>query len=260
MLRSLVEQLSRGRVLRRRLPIEFGKRPIYLSPDSALSYLKPNWAYGSRDLFTAVRKYVLPSDNVWDIGGNVGVFTLAAAHAIGKEGEVVTVEADPFLASLLQKSATNKRNCDRQINIICAAVSNKIGMARFMVANRGRSSNSLEQSGHRSQAGGTRYVQHVPTLTLDSLLDHFLPPNVVKVDVEGAENLVLKGATRVLREARPRFYIEVGSEQNAEVASTFKSFNYRLYDGDANDGAEQQQCSFNTLAVPDEQDFSNKSV
>ena len=257
MIRSLIERLSRGKAIRRRLPAEFGRRPIFLSPDSALSYLKPNWVRGSKDLFAAVEKYVKPTDNVWDIGGNVGVFTVASAHATGPDSEIVTLEADSFLASLLQRTAMHTENMDRRINIVCAAVSDKIGMAKFMIANRGRSSNSLEQSGHRSQAGGTRYTQHVPTITLDSLLEHFRHPNVIKVDVEGAENLVLAGATRVLTEVRPRFYIEVGSEQNDEVTDVFKSHRYRLYNGDTDDGVEQEKCSFNTLAVPTEQDLTN---
>ena len=85
MIRSLIERLSRGKAIRRRLPYEFGHRPLYLSPDSALTYLRPNWTKASGELLGAAAKYVNPSDNVWDIGGNVGVFTFAAAHAAGPD-------------------------------------------------------------------------------------------------------------------------------------------------------------------------------
>lgn len=114
------------------------------------------------------------------------------------------------------------------------------------------------QSGHRSQAGGIRYVQHVPTLTLDSMLDRFTPPDVVKIDVEGAEKLVLAGSDRLLSEVRPRFYIEVGGEQNADVANVFRMHDYRLYDGDSTDRVELNECAFNTLAVPGEQATASK--
>lgn len=260
MFRSLLEQLSRGRAIRRRLPARFGSRPLYLSPDSALSYLKPNWARSSHDLLSAAEKYVNPSDSVWDIGGNVGVFALAAAHVSGSGGGVVAVEADPFLASLLQKTVCEPSNSDLRISVLCAAASSEAGIARFLIAARGRSFNSLERSGHRQQAGGSRYVQHVPTITLDSLLDHFARPQVVKIDVEGAEAIVLRGATRILNECRPLFYIEVGAEQNADVMAEFQRHDYRLYDADTDDARELTQCSFNTLAVPRESQRTNRRV
>lgn len=257
-MRSLIERLSRGRAIRRRLPREFGGRQLFLSPDSALSYLKRNWAEASKELLAAARRFVALDDNIWDIGANVGVFTFAAAHVAGPKGQVVAVEADPFLASLLQKSATHAANTDLCVNIICAAASDTTGIARFMIANRGRSSNSLEQTGHRSQAGGTRYVQYVPTLTLDSLLDHVPAPNVIKIDVEGAETIVLKGAERVLSEIRPLIYIEVGAEQNDDVTQELKRHRYRLFNGDTTDEVELQRCTFNTLAVPQESSWTNK--
>jgi FkbM family methyltransferase len=258
LIRSLMERLSRGKAIRRHMPDEFGRRPLYLSPDSALSYLKPDWAKASSELLSAAAKYVNRSDNVWDIGGNVGVFTIAAAHAAGPDAEIVTVEADPFLASLLQRTALDPANADRHINVLCAAVSCSVGVARFLIAERGRSSNALEQSGHRSQAGGTRFVQHVPTVTLDALLKHFARPRVIKIDVEGAETSVLQGATRVLAECRPLFYVEVGAEQNADVTAEFQRHRYRLYNGDSDDEVELTHCAFNTLAVPYESTRTNR--
>ena len=259
MIRAIIERLARERSFWRRLPAEFGKRPICVSPDAALAYLRVGWGR-SEGLLDAVRKYVREGDHVWDVGGNVGVFTIAAAHLAGSNGQIVTIEADPFLASLLQRSTLHANNSDRKINILCAAASDAVGLARFMVASRGRSSSSLERSGHRSQAGGIRYYQYVPTMTLDSLLGQFAPPQVVKIDVEGAEAFVLAGAERMLSEARPRLYIEVGKEQSNTVASVLKSHGYRLYDGDADDGIELAHCAYNTFAVPTEQDMTNRSA
>lgn len=257
-MRTLIERISRGKSLRRRLPPRFGSRPVFLSPDAALTYLKWNWAEASAELLTAVAKYVKPADRVWDIGGNVGVFSFAAAHLVGEQGVVVTLEADPFLAYLLQKSANDAGNADRKVHIICAAASHEQSLALFAIAQRGRASSALELSGHRSQAGGTRYVQYVPTITLDSLLEHFHAPQVIKIDVEGAEALVLRGATRVLSECRPLFYIEVSTENNHSVTDHFKRHGYRLYDGDAADGIELEYCVYNTLAVPNEQALTNQ--
>ena len=260
MLRTFIERISRGRSFRRNLPASYGNRPLHVSPDSALVYLKRNWVSSQRALLDAASKYATEMNSIWDIGANVGAFTFAAAHVAGPNSETVALEADPFLASLLQATATESVNRDRNVNVICAAATNSIGIARFLIAERGRASNSLERSGHRSQAGGTRFVQHVPTVTLDSLLDHFLKPGLVKIDVEGAEAYVLRGAERVLSECRPLFYIEVGSDQCEEATKLFQDHGYRLYDGDANNGLEIQRCCYNTLAVPKESKRTNKQI
>lgn len=207
-----------------------------------------------------IRPLVARGARVWDIGANVGVFAFAAAHVAGPAGEVVAVEPDLFLAALLQRSALLAGNRDLAVSVVCAAVSETPGLALLCVASRGRSSNALAQVGHRSQAGGTRYVQHSATLTLDGLLAHFQPPQIVKIDVEGAEAMVLAGATRLLAECRPCFYVEVGTRQCAQVREHFKRHDYRLFDGDSRDGREIDDCCWNTLAVPRESDLTNRGI
>jgi FkbM family methyltransferase len=95
------------------------------------------------------------------------------------------VEADPFLAPLLHATTRLNRNRGRTIRVLCSAVSDRQSFDRFVVAQRGRSSNALEETNGRSQTRGMRYVLDVPTTTLDLLLDDFPPPHVVKIDVQG---------------------------------------------------------------------------
>ena len=256
MIRKFAERLSRGLVLKRRLSAEFGRRPFLASPDSALSLLKPGLA-AFEDLATACRKLVQPGHCVWDIGGNLGFFSLMASHLSGKEGTTVCVEPDPFLASLIQRSVLLPKNSDRSIHVLCAAMAAEQGISEFLIASRGRSSNSLAVTGGRSQAGGIRYRQYVPTFTLDTLLDSFPPPDVLKIDVEGAEDLVLKGATRLLQHARPALYIEVGAQKNAQVTSILKDAGYDLFDAELPD-EQLAACAFNTIAVP--QDLSEQRL
>lgn len=252
MIRRLVETLVRGRSLRRRMPRDFGRRPIYLSPDAALSCLRLRWARSFEGLFDIASRFVTTGCRVWDVGGNVGVFTFAAAHRAGREGHVVAIEADPFLASLLQKTAALPANSDLNVDILCAAAADRQGVARFLVAARGRASSSLEQAGHRSQAGGTRYAQYVPTVTLDGLMQHFPGPDLLKIDVEGAETLVLAGAEQILAHKRPVVYVEAGEEQAAAVTALLQRHGYALFDGDGSPDIEVDRSTFNTLAIPRE--------
>lgn len=252
MIRRLLERLARGRWLRRRMPPAFGRRPIYLSPDAALSCLRLRWAKSFQGLFDVAARYVSEGARVWDVGGNVGVFTFAAADRAGPRGHVVAIEADPFLANLLQKTASLPANGDLNVDILCAAAADREGVARFLVAARGRASSSLERAGHRSQAGGTRYAQYVPTVTLDGLMQHFPGPDLLKIDVEGAETLVLAGAERILAQKRPVIYVEVGEEQADAVTAVLHRHGYALFDGDGSPDTEVERCAFNTLAIPRE--------
>jgi FkbM family methyltransferase len=251
--RTIIERLSRGRYLKRRLPARFDHTPLYVSPDAQLKYLKPgNDAFDS-ELLKIVDEYVREDSVVWDIGANVGVFAFAAA-SVAKKGSALAVEADIWLAQLIRRSISLKENVGLDIQVLPSAIADKNGAATFLIAKRGRASNALEAVGGRSQAGGIRERVTVPTLTLDTLLDFFSPPTFAKIDVEGAEAMVLHGASRVLRDIRPTIYIEVGREADVEVTSVFRRNGYELFDGSA--PVQEQEpaasCAFNTLAVPRE--------
>ena len=95
-----------------------------------------------------------------------------------------------------------------------------------MIAARGRASNALAAAGGNSQMGGTRSRVKVTTRRLDTLLETFPSPDFVKVDVEGAELLVLEGAARLISEVRPTFYMEIGSGRFDRVRALMVNQDY----------------------------------
>lgn len=103
LLRTFLERLSRNRVHKRHLPADFGSAPILTSPDASLRFWKPRI---ESDLFDFAREFVKSDSVVWDVGANVGLFTVAAAQRAGASGKVIAVEADIWLAELLRKTAT----------------------------------------------------------------------------------------------------------------------------------------------------------
>jgi len=245
--------MARGRRFKRRLPAAFGRTPFYVSPDSALKYLRLGPTAFNVNLLRIAKENVKPGSRVWDIGANVGVFTFAAA-GVARDVSVLSVEADTWLVELLRLSARLRENRDLDIKVLPAAISDSQGISAFLIARRGRASNSLESSGGRSQAGGARERCFVPTVTLDSLLRVFEAPTFVKIDVEGAEAPALRGAGELLARVRPAFYIEVGGPGTDEVTEILLAHNYLLLDGTA-PGADRRplkRCSFNTLALPAE--------
>ncbi len=158
---------------------------------------------------------VRAGDTVWDIGANMGLFSFAAAAMAGPGGRVLAVEPDTDLVSLLRRSADGAAR-HAPVEILPAAVSGELSVARFHVARRNRATSHLAGFG-TAMAGGVRSTRLVPTVTLDWLAARFPAPDVVKIDVEGAELAVLSGGARVLA-ACPALICEV-SGQNAEAVS-----------------------------------------
>lgn len=246
MIRRLVERLARGKVLRRTIRVAGRRVPIHISPDAQLKYLKPGARAFDADLLALAEQRLSADSVVWDVGANVGTFTVASA-AVAERGQVFAIEADIWLAGLLRRTAAEPVY-GRRIEVVPCAVAASSGVARFVIAARGRASNALEVSGGRSQMGGVREVVLVPTLPLDTLLDTLPAPSFVKIDVEGAELAVLQGAERLLREVRPSVYIEVDEGSAAEVYALFTRHGYT-----AMDPATDQplgHCIENTLFVP----------
>jgi FkbM family methyltransferase len=250
-MRAIVERLSRGVVLKRRLPASVGGAQLYVSPDAQLKYLKLAADAFDADLLRLAQDHVKRDSVVWDVGANVGVFTFAAA-GLAKDGHVFAIEADSWLAELIRRSCRLPENRSLGITVLPAAVSASNGVAEFVIARRGRASNYLAEAGGWSQSGGERERTHVATLTLDSLLESFRRPTFLKIDVEGAEAMVLRGATRLLQEVRPALYIEVGKENSDEVTRVLQAANYRLFDSTRPISGQQplERCVQDTLAVP----------
>ena len=252
MLRTLLERLSRNRVIRRRLPAELGGRVLFVSPDSAMKLWRRDLRRVDPLLFRLARELVRPGMAVWDVGANVGIFTAAAAFLAGEAGSVLAIEADDWLAALLHRSAAMRLPGQARIEVLSAAAAGRCGSADLCLARRGRAANHLATVGGSSEAGGTRAVRRVTTVTLDSLLaDHPLPA-LVKIDVEGAELECLAGAGELLARHRPLLVCEVSAAAAPEVGRLLAGAGYALYDAEAGAGERRPlpAPAWNTLAMP----------
>jgi len=225
--RHAIEMLARNRKFWRRFPSRYGRRPILVSPDAALRWLRPGEAAFEGfllDLADTVRRGMI----VWDLGANVGAFAIAAAHRSG--AKLIAIEPDPFLADLLQRSCA--ANPDLDIELVSMAVADKEGEAELAVSGRGRACNALTAGHLPHDHGVSRGHIRVPTTTLDALLDRFPAPDLLKIDIEGAEALALDGASRLLTDIRPIICIEVRRETKDEVEQRLAACGYRCEGGE----------------------------
>lgn len=244
--------MSRGVVLRRRLPARFLKLPIYVTPEAGLRY----WGAMSQvdsTLYRIAEELVNPGSIVWDIGANVGLFTFCAAARAGRSGSVLAVEPDVFLAQLMMRTS---RGLDRRrllcapVEILCASVSDSNGVSKLEIAQRARASNHLLETSGSVEAGGLRQIQPSVSLTLDFLMDYFAAPAVLKIDVEGHEARVLQGARKLLADVRPVVFCEVSQQNSDEVTQIFHTAGYQLYGAEELPHPRIDRAWFQTLAVP----------
>ncbi len=146
----------------------------------------------------AFEREIFPGAVVYDIGANVGYFSLLAAVLAGPEGRVFAFEPLPRnLAFLRRHVALN--GLGNIVAIVPAAVSERSGEAAF---DTGASS----AMGHLTESGGIT----VQMVALDEMMaaGELPPPDFMKIDVEGAEYAVLKGARDLLKKYQPVLFLD----------------------------------------------------
>ena len=149
-----------------------------------------------------------------DAGANVGYFTLLASRLVGPSGQVHAFEPEPSIALELQRNI--ELNCVPNATVSQQALGDTVGEAtihRFLDLPCGHSSLRVVDD-------GPHVSSKVPMITLDDYLEHLTGPrcDFLKVDVEGSEWAVLKGAERVLTSAHPPVII---CEMNEGTSQAF---------------------------------------
>jgi FkbM family methyltransferase len=154
---------------------------------------------------TAVLGSLRPGDRFLDVGANFGLYTLGAAAKVGGAGKVVAFEPTPASAELVRRNAA-LNGFSRRVEVHAVAVSDGDGTVEFS-ANGTSCQNAISAFKPFQGSNGRLETLVVPTVALDS---HFDPAfrTVAKIDVEGAELLVLRGAPKLL--ASPaRIFVEL---------------------------------------------------
>ena len=147
-----------------------------------------------------------PGSYAIDVGANVGLFTVDLSRAVGPTGRVIAVEASPATADLL-RSSIESNDC-RNVDVVVAAAAAVTGEVELKLT---------PDPAHPSIAAEMLYGQipvgtmKVPGVTLDDLWLQAGRPQVsfVKIDVEGAELDVLRGALEMIAACRPQMIVEV---------------------------------------------------
>jgi FkbM family methyltransferase len=164
-----------------------------------------------------LKRLVRPGDVVYDIGANVGLYTRFAIEF----GAARTIAFEPMADNieLLRRNAALARDGAAKIEVLELAVGDSDGEELLQVDDVMSATASLDRvRGGAPSEGHQLYgiapkTQRVKVAKLDTLVfeQKLAPPRVMKIDIEGAELLALRGASRVLREHRPSLAIEIHS-------------------------------------------------
>jgi len=157
-----------------------------------------------------------------DVGANVGFFTLLGARLVGPDGRVAALEPAPVSAAAIRRNAA--RNGFGHVEVLQCAAGAASGRAAFQIV-RDESWSKLEPLGAHPD---TERVVDVKVAAIDDLVaDGRLPvPDVVKIDVEGAELDVLRGMARTAA-ARPVAIVCELHGTGPEFAALMAQWGYR---------------------------------
>jgi FkbM family methyltransferase len=165
--------------------------------------------------------HVLPARDVviWDVGAHFGFHTLGFASIVGSSGHVVGFEPNPSNRERLGRNLERNVDLASRVAVLPCALSNRNGDWPLVLSRdieSGASSMSFldgtTPSVDPATAGAWDRVV-VPVRTADAVVRDRAAavPDVIKIDVEGAELLVLQGAAEIVRTARPAVMVEAHS-------------------------------------------------
>lgn len=179
-----------------------------------------------KDLQRFLSKNLNAGDTAFDIGSYIGYTSILTSKIVKEKGHVYSFE--PINENFLNLKRNIQLNQCQNISIINKALSNKNGESEFIIKDHG------DNLGMSSMVWGKKLdntkKQLIKTIRVDddSNLKH-LSPKTIKIDVEGAEGLVIEGMQALISRCRPHIYIECTNIGRETTWSIMKSLNYSCF-------------------------------
>lgn len=190
-----------------------------VSPAEYLSYIAGT---AEPHLQRVIRSYVAKGETVFDIGANMGYVSLCLSRRVGAAGRVFAFEPVPSNVELLRKNI--ELNQLKNVQVFEVAASDSRGQATIRIAGNLSTASLIWHANDQSAVALT-----VNTESIDELVEESgLPlPSFVKIDVEGAEGLVVTGMRRTVAKARPVIFVECSQAGREASWTVLRSLNYQ---------------------------------
>ncbi len=188
-----------------------------------------------------IERRVSPGMVAYDIGAQAGIYTLLFSRRVGIEGRVYAFE--PFyknVANLMRHVEVNRLE---NVRVIQAAVYDRGSVVPFQI----------HASCFMGSVSPADSAFHVAACSLDDFIAQGNPePDVVKLDVEGGESAVLRGAEKLLKKRKTTWVVSThGPKQTRSCLAVFSGFRYTLQslDGSSISGKSEESLS-EIVAIP----------
>ena len=212
---------------------------IYFDPSGIWQKQMLNGTYDAF-LFRELEKINLEGKTILDIGAHIGYHSFYFSKIVGPQGHVYAFEPHPKNIERFKMIVGANPDIQSHLNLIEAALSDNSGTVEFNLnedVESGRSSGSFLETAD-TLWGKSAYIQRgfiktaVKTLRLDDWFDSSrqkTKPDIIKIDVEGAEYSVLLGAKQILEKYHPLLLIEIHSPQNMlDVPLLLTTLGYKM--------------------------------
>lgn len=179
---------------------------------------------------------------VYDIGANVGFFTVLLGRLVGARGAVYAFEPVAETAKATRHNA--ELNGFAHVTVIAAAVGRQQGTVKLAL----REESTWAKFADEKSTGPT---MEVPLVAIDGLVDDgtIKPPQLIKIDVEGAELEVIEGMRRTLAAHRPIILCEMHGKNEA-FAKLMEELNYEVRAVETNEPLAGARWDVHALATP----------
>lgn len=163
-------------------------------------------------------KLIKPGDVIFDIGANIGTYTIRAAHRTGPSGQVFSFEPISLTFNRLKHAISI--NGAINVRAYCNAIGKESGTATIHDGGRESSAGLLTNTGNAYQVEIVTLDEFTESLQLDRV-------DWVKMDIEGAEPLVVRGALKVIEKFKPAFLFE-NHDGGPETQRLLGNVGYRI--------------------------------
>jgi FkbM family methyltransferase len=190
-----------------------------------------------------------------DVGANIGHHALIAASRVGERGAIHAFEPAPAMFEALRRNM--RRNGCRNVSCNNCALGDQQGVAQFYLSDISHScANSLARTVHVTDRQVSISVRTLDDYAVAAAINRL---DVLKVDVEGAELMVLRGAERTISQFQPLIVLEFSKHtiafgyEAAELAQTLRNLEYELFTVGTMPltlHSHSDELFYNVLAVP----------
>ena len=196
---------------------------LWLHPRYHLDFTIIAFGYYDKALHRFIDRNVSAGMTCFDIGGNIGAVSTHLARKVGKTGQVHAFEPVPALRARLQKNLA-RNGCETRVTVHPLALSNTTGEAHLAIASVNADNQGLASL---VASGNDRLTSTVTVQT--ATLDDFVAArrinriDFIKMDIQGAEILLLEGAQQTLSALRPDLILEVSPQDMAGIGKTSRN-------------------------------------